>query len=266
MEEESFDERRLKRESVGSRKIILRVDGSEETPFDYYRSDADPLLKAFVQRDFGINSSSIPSPTHIDVMQNHELVNYEPASDIGHFRFAPKGALMKDLLEDLAEDIAIRRLGAVKIHTPLLYRAEQPDIADQAASFHERDYKVDLGDRQLILRFAGDFGLFSMMKDAKTSHRNLPVRVYEISSSFRFEKSGECSGLKRLRAFTMPDIHCFCGDMNQALEEYASLYKFYDSLLKEADLPFAVAFRVVDEFWKEHKDFLESRINCNCFC
>jgi threonyl-tRNA synthetase len=258
---DKYKEAKLKRESVISKNIVLRRSGLEDQlNILIVDCEKDPLLKTFLSNELGIKEIDKGTPPHVDIMKKRELVDYESASDIGHFRFYPKGALIKDLLEDLAEDIAVKRLKAIKIYTPLLYRMEQKDIADQAASFHERDYKINLEKRQLLLRFAGDFGLFSMMKDANLNHKNLPLRIYEISDSFRYEQSGACSGLKRLRGFTMPDIHCFCKDLDSALEEFSQLYKFYDQLLHEAGLPFAVAFRVVDDFWKTNKDFVVDRL------
>ena len=56
-----------------------------------------------------------------------------------------------------------------------------------------------------------------MATDFQLSYRSLPLRLYEMTRySFRREQSGELVGLRRLRAFTMPDCHAFCKDMNQA--------------------------------------------------
>jgi threonyl-tRNA synthetase len=60
-------------------------------------------------------------PPSIKIMQAMELAGYEPASDSGHFRFYPNGSLMLKLLEDWAEEIAIKRFGAMQIETPVLY-------------------------------------------------------------------------------------------------------------------------------------------------
>lgn len=261
MEKEDLKKAKEKREKVSSRSVILTQSGEEYalTP-EVADVQNDPLLKSFALRELGELEAEKKSPPHIDIMRHHELVDYEPSADIGHFRFYPNGALIKNLLEDLAEDIAINKLGATRIETPVLFRTEKKDIAEQAASFHERDYRIALDDRQLLLRFAGDFGLFSMMKDSRATYKHLPIRIYEISPSFRLEQSGECSGLKRLRAFTMPDIHCFCGDLESALEEYAKLYKFYDHILNEAQLPFAVAFRTIEDFWENKKQYLVDRL------
>ncbi|HID91311.1 TPA: hypothetical protein EYP44_05060, partial [Candidatus Bathyarchaeota archaeon] len=102
-------------------------------------------------------------PPHIGMMRRLEIADYEEASDIGHLRFYPKGALMKELLEDWAIKIA-SEMGAIRIETPILYRADEEDIREQAMRFEARDYKVQAGKRKLFLRFAGDFGVFRMMK------------------------------------------------------------------------------------------------------
>src|SRR3990172_6317411 len=188
-------------------------------------------------------------------MQALELVDYEPAADSGHFRLYPKGALIFELLRLWATDIAREKLGCVQIETPILYDWAQPDINEQAKSFHERHYRITTDEgRTFVLRFAGDFGLFRMLADATLSYRNLPLRVYEFSKSFRFEQRGEVAGLKRLRAFHMPDIHCFTADVPGGWEEYRLLYEAYDGFVKDSGISYAIAFRVVDSFYREHKD------------
>ena len=168
----------------------------------------------------------VPPPS-IKIMRQLELIDYEPASDSGHFRFYPKGALMLKLLERWAEEIAINRLGSMQIETPILYVGAHPAIRSQGESFHERHYLVKIPyppdqpnestlEKEFVLRFAGDFGLFCMVSDAQVSYKHLPLRIYEYSKSYRYERSGELVGLRRLRGFSMPDIHSFCADIQQS--------------------------------------------------
>jgi threonyl-tRNA synthetase len=144
----------------------------------------------------------------------------------------------------------------MEIETPLLYDWAQPDIRAQGESFHERHYNVvsPNKNKELVLRFAGDFGLFRMMKDAQFSYRQLPVRVYEFSKSFRYERRGELSGLRRLRSFSMPDLHSFCADIQQGWEEYGELYRNYTDLADATGVEYAIAFRVVAEFYEDFKE------------
>ena len=189
-------------------------------------------------------------------MRDLELVDYEPASDKGHFRMYPKGALIFNLLHAWAEEIALNRLNAYSIETPIIYDYDEPDIRAQAESFHERHYRVEIPnnpDKKFLLRFAGDFGLFRMMKDAQLTYKHLPVRMYEFAPSFRYERSGELAGLRRLRGFWMPDIHSFCTDLEQGLNEYKELFCRYTDLTNGAGVQYALAFRVVKNFYDENK-------------
>lgn len=242
-----------------SEYIILTPEGKEHG-LDLKNVDAceglrgRTLLRQFVLSE-ELGQKPGEEPAHLKLMRRLELVDYEPASDTGHFRFYPNGALIKGLLEDLAVQLA-NEIGASRIETPVLYRADEPDIAEQAARFYQKDYKIKLPNRTLLLRFAGDFGLFKLMKQTGMSYKQMPVRIFELSPSYRLEQSGECVGLKRLRAFTMPDVHCFCRDLKQGLEEYERLFMAYTKVQDAMGLDYVVAFRMVKEFYEQNRAFL----------
>lgn len=252
----------LNREDINAkiqkRQILLDAQGNEYSVNNKVQMDEIcgkfEILKKFLLDENGQNATG-EMPPSIKAMQRLELVDYEPASDSGHFRFYPKGTLVFDLIKDWADEIALNRLNALKIETPLIYNYDEPDIKQQVESFHERHYIVNSSDseKEFILRFAGDFGLFRMMKDAKVNYRNLPLRIYEYSKSFRYEKSGELTGLKRLRAFSMPDIHSFTKDLKEGFKEYKEIYKSYFDLAKAMEIKFVVIFRAVEDFYYEHK-------------
>ena len=242
---------------VSSRRIVLTQDG-EEHELDLSNIEgckplmSNPALRQLViSEELGRKPGE--EPAHIDLMRRLELVDYEPASDTGHFRFYPNGALVKGLLEDFAVQIA-EKIGASKIETPVLYRADEPDIAEQATKFFQKDYKIRFPNRTLLLRFSGDFGLFKMMKNTLMSYKQMPVRIFELSPSYRLEQSGETVGLKRLRAFTMPDIHCFCRDLEEGIKEYELLFKTYARMTELMEVDYVVVFRVVEEFYIQNRD------------
>ena len=73
-------------------------------------------------------------------------------------------------------------------------------------------------DREKLV-VAACFGMFSIMRDMHISKNTLPLKMYKLSTySFRHEQKGEVIGLKRLRAFTMPDMHSLCTDMPEAMK------------------------------------------------
>jgi threonyl-tRNA synthetase len=245
-------------EKIAKTFYILTPEG-EEFPVDLENIDSlrildkHPSLKTFILAE-EIGRTKGVEPPSIRAMQKLELVDYEEASDRGHFRMFPKGHLVFSLLEAWAQEIALDRIGAIQIDTPVLYDWSFPDIRSQGMSFHERHYTLKTDEnREFVLRFAGDFGLFRMMKGATLSYRNLPLRVYEFSKSFRLEQRGELTGLKRLRAFHMPDVHCFTKDIDDGWKEYMLLYKNYSDLADATGVEYVVAFRIVQEFYDKYK-------------
>ncbi|MFX1510143.1 MAG: threonine--tRNA ligase [Promethearchaeota archaeon] len=241
-------------------KYLIIDSKGVEKPLDLDDLDSQVAVKGelrtFIETE-ELGRAAKGEPPHIRIMRQLELIDYEPASDVGHFKFYPKGALLKELLEDYVHTIAVDMIGAMRIETPLMYRISQKDIAEQAEKFLEKDYRIKLSkDKELLLRFAGDFGLFSTMKNTQMSHRQLPVRIFELSPSFRLEKRGECVGLRRLRAFTMPDIHCFCADYEQGKQEFAMITKNYDTLIHGLGIDYLLVFRIVEEYYEQTKDLL----------
>ncbi|RLG54173.1 MAG: threonine--tRNA ligase [Thermoproteota archaeon] len=240
-------------EEEAESKLLVLTPSGEELPADPAKvAELDSELAELIKIELGGERASA-KPFHTEAMRRLELVDYEPAADVGHFRFYPKGTLLKRLLEDLALDIA-HSLGAMEIETPLFYREDVEEIREQAEKFREKDYEIDLDGRRLIVRFAGDFGLFEMLKTTTLTYRSLPARFYEISPSFRYEQRGECVGLRRLRSFTMPDIHCFTASLEGGVKEFIMLFKRYTDLLRALQIDFAVAFRVVEEFYSRLKE------------
>lgn len=256
---------------VESEFFVLNFDGSE-TPInlkdegilnEQLLKSHPSLRKVIAYEEFKIKEGE--TPPSVSAMRRLEIADHEENSDSGHLRFYPKGTLLYKLLSDWAEDIALNRLKCMEIETPLIYNWNKPEIKGQGESFHERHYSVLVPDeksesgrfaasKEFVLRFAGDFGLFSMLKDTKISYKQLPLRFYEFSKSFRYEKSGELSGLRRLRGFTMPDIHSFCLNLEEGFNEYQVLYRTYADLAEATNIEYAVVFRIVKDFYDKYKD------------
>ncbi|MFB6088979.1 MAG: threonine--tRNA ligase [Candidatus Aenigmatarchaeota archaeon] len=257
---EKEETREDKVSEIESKYYVLTPEGKEmeidmDDPSSLERIE-DENLKTFIKSEEMLGQPK-EMPPSIEKMKELELVDYEPASDSGHFRFYPKGTILFDLLKMWADEIALNKLNSVEIDTPILYDWSQPDIREQGGSFHQRHYSVSVPDnenKEFILRFAGDFGLFRIMRDSTLSYKNLPINVYEFSKSFRYEQKGELSGLRRLRAFHMPDIHSFARDIDQGWDVYEDIYKNYNDHAEGADIDFTIAFRVVEDFYEDNKD------------
>jgi threonyl-tRNA synthetase len=104
-----------------------------------------------------------------------------------------------------------------------------------------------------------------MAKDFQLSYKNLPLKLYELTRySFRREQSGELVGLRRLRAFTMPDCHAMCKDMNQAKEEFRKRFDLSRDVLKGLGIEnddYEMAIRFTEEFYNENKPLIQELVS-----
>jgi len=113
------------------------------------------------------------------------------------------------------------------------------------------------GKKDLMLRYACCFGAFRVLSDSFLTWKNLPVGIYELSTySFRLEKKGEVVGLKRLRGFTMPDLHTVCADLTQSMEEFQKQIDMCKKTGEDLKVNYEVIFRTTAEFMQENKDWI----------
>ncbi|HIE23779.1 MAG TPA: threonine--tRNA ligase [Candidatus Korarchaeota archaeon] len=216
----------------------------------------DEEFKSFVEYEIGPHSRLvIIQPPHVELMKKLGLVDYDKYSDVGNMRWYPAGRMMKKAIEEYVFR-KVMEFGAMPIETSIIVRLEHPAILKQVNSFPARQYRFEIDGKEMILRVASDYLLFGMASDLKLSYRNLPARFYELAKSFRYEKRGEVVGLRRLRAFTMPDLHTFCSDMDQAIEEFRRQFELCREVMEELGIRFQVAFRVVREFFDENREWI----------
>src|SRR5207245_5750990 len=177
--------------------------------------------------------------------------------------FYPNRRLIKSLIEQYVTD-RVTDYGGMEVETPIMYDSHHPSMESYFHRFPARQYNVHSEGKQLFLRFAACFGQFLMAKDFQLSYKNLPLKLYELTRySFRKEQSGELVGLRRLRAFTMPDCHAMCKDMEQAKEEFRKRFDLSREVIKGVGLDesdWEMAIRFTEEFYNENKSLIEELV------
>ena len=246
--------------------FIMRLDG-EMTPVEEFDFTEHPTLEKFARYEIEKARAVQEVPPHVNLMKKLGLVDYESGSDSGNFRWYPKGRLVKSLLEDFVTQKVIE-YGAMEVETPIMYDFEHPSLADYLNRFPARQYLLKSGERDFFLRFSACFGQFLMLHDTQISYRQLPLKIYELAKySFRREKSGELSGLRRLRTFTMPDCHALCGDLDQAKKEFLARFMLCKEILEEGlelrSEDYELAIRFTKDFYEQNKDFITSLAKMN---
>jgi len=238
---------------------ILDLNG-KLTPYNDFNYKGNEDLQKFMNYEVSGSRLVTVQPPHTKLMKKLELVDYEPRADPGHLRWYPRGELIRNILIRYLMD-KMQNLGAMQVETPVMFTTKNPIIKQHLKKWTERQYLVKSGDKTLFLRFASDFGLFFMLSDLNISYRNLPMRLYELTKySFRHEQSGEVVGLRRLRAFTMPDLHTLCASVDSAIKEFEKQFQICINFMNDIETEYEVGFRVVKEFWDEKKDWILSLI------
>ena len=253
-------------EELKSSWFIMWPDG-KMIPVEEFDFAEHPTLEKFARYEMEKARAVQEVPPHVNLMKKLGLVDYEPGSDSGNFRWYPKGRLVKSLLEDFVTQKVIE-YGAMEVETPIMYDFEHPSLADYLNRFPARQYLLKSGERDFFLRFSACFGQFLMLHDTQISYRQLPLKIYELAKySFRREKSGELSGLRRLRTFTMPDCHALCGDLDEAKKEFLTRFMLCKEILEEGlelrEEDYELAIRFTKDFYEQNKDFITSLAKMN---
>jgi len=239
---------------------VMEPDG-KLTPANAY-SSADSEFQDILRYELGqyVTRSAESELPHIRLMKEKELVEYEPLSDVGHLKWLPKGKLIRDLLIDYTYLLSVS-YGAMPVETPVMYDLSSKAVSEHASKFGERQYRLKAGSRDMMLRFAACFGMFSMMHEMHLTSKDLPLKLYELSTySFRYEQRGEVTGLKRQRAFTMPDMHTACKDMNEAKRFFLEQLRLGFKSGLDLAIKYEPIFRSTKTFYEENKTWVQQMV------
>jgi threonyl-tRNA synthetase len=262
-EEREITSDALKGESkITSYWKILSTDGTLSSIGDF-NFDNYKKLEILAKYESAKKRAVDEPPPHVALMKKMAIADYEPASDSGNMRFFPNGRLIKSLIERYVTD-RVKEYGGYEVETPIMYDSHHPSMVSYFNRFPARQYNIDSEGKKLFLRFAACFGQFLMANEYQMSYKNLPYRLYELTRySFRREQSGELVGLRRLRAFTMPDCHAFCKDVKQSIDEIKVRFDLSRSVLKELGIEgtdYEMAIRFTEDFYNENKSAIEELV------
>ena len=260
--EEETSEAVKSESKIKSYWYIMELDGSMKE-FSDFNFAKHQNLEALAKYESVKKRSVDEAPPHVSLMKKLAIADYEPASDSGNMRFYPNGRLIKSQIERYVTD-RVRDYGGYEVETPIMYDSHHPSMESYFNRFPARQYSINAEGKHLFLRFAACFGQFLMASDFQMSYKNLPYRLYELTRySFRREQSGELVGLRRLRAFTMPDCHAFCRDIPQAIDELKTRFDLSKDVLNDLGLDdndYEMAIRFTEDFYNEHKDIVHELV------
>jgi len=167
---------------------------------------------------------------HRKLGQELDLFSIQELAGPGLIFFHPKGGAVRKIIEDWMRDQYLAR-GYALVYTPHVMRHNLWKISGHAGFYSENMFKpMELDDAEYQLKPMNCPGHILIYADRQRSYRDLPVRLGELGTVYRYERSGVMHGLLRVRGFTQDDAHIFCTP-DQIEDEIVNCLKFATDVL-----------------------------------
>ena len=163
-----------------------------------------------------------------------ELELFTVSEDVGSGLplWLPKGATIRRLLEDYILERE-REAGYQHVYTPSLAKVDLYVRSGHWAHYHEDMFPpMDLETEQMVLRPMNCPHHILVYESKPRSYRDLPLRLAELGTMYRYERSGVLSGLSRVRCMTLNDAHIFCTP-EQIKEEFSNVMKLVERAYRD---------------------------------
>jgi threonyl-tRNA synthetase len=139
-----------------------------------------------------------------------DLFSVQELAGPGLIFFHPKGGMIRKIIEDWMRDQYLKR-GYSLVYTPHVMRYDLWKTSGHANFYSQNMFsRMELDDAEYQLKPMNCPGHILIYSDKQHSYRDLPVRLGELGTVYRYERSGVLAGLFRVRGFTQDDAHIFC--------------------------------------------------------
>lgn len=141
----------------------------------------------------------------------------------------PKGALLRTMLEDYLKKEHLRR-GYQLAVIPHIMKADIWKISGHYDYYRENMFMFEIEGKEYGIKPMNCPGHIMIYKSRIRSYRELPIRIFELGTVYRYERAGVLHGLLRVRGFTQDDAHIFCRP-DQLEEEIGKVIDFVKDVL-----------------------------------
>jgi threonyl-tRNA synthetase len=139
-----------------------------------------------------------------------DLFSIQELAGPGLIFWHPKGGIIRKQMEDWMREEYIKR-GYSLVYTPHVMRKQLWQTSGHEGYYAQNMFDtMELDDAEYRLKPMNCPGHVLIYKDSLKSYRDLPVRLGELGTVYRYERSGVMHGLLRVRGFTQDDAHIFC--------------------------------------------------------
>jgi threonyl-tRNA synthetase len=169
---------------------------------------------------------------HRRVGKELELFTVSELVGAGLPLWLPKGATVRRVLEEYILERE-RATGYQHVYTPDLAKVELYQKSGHWEHYHEDMFPpMDLETEQMVLRPMNCPHHILIYKSKMRSYRDLPVRLAELGTMYRYERSGVLSGLSRVRSMTLNDAHIFCTP-DQIKAEFTAVMQLVEAAYRD---------------------------------
>lgn len=170
---------------------------------------------------------------HRKLGQQLEIFTISEAVGQGLILWLPKGQMIKEQLENWARQTEKDR-GYQHVTTPNIGKTRLYQTSGHLPYYKDDMYPVMKGEKgeEYILKPMNCPHHHQIFLAKKRSYKELPLRIAEFGTCYRFEASGELFGLMRVRGFTQNDAHIYCSQ-KQAVDEFVSVMKLHEYYYKQ---------------------------------
>ena len=161
-----------------------------------------------------------------------DLISIQELAGPGLIFWHPKGGIIRKEMEDWMREQYVKR-GYSLVYTPHVMRKQLWQTSGHEGYYGQNMFDaMELDDAEYRLKPMNCPGHILIYKDSLRSYRDLPVRLGELGTVYRYERSGVMHGLLRVRGFTQDDAHIFCTP-DQIEKEIADCVEFARDVLKD---------------------------------
>ncbi|MGB9730082.1 MAG: threonine--tRNA ligase [Thermoprotei archaeon] len=198
-----------------------------------------------------------------------DLYSFHEEAGIGLVLFHPKGMIIRQELINLMREVN-KNLNYMEVYTPHVYRAELWKVSGHYEHYRDKMLLFNVKDEEYGVKPMNCPGHILIYKSSLKSYRDLPFKLSEFGTVYRWEQEGELYGLLRLRGFTQDDGHAFLRE-DQVKDEVKNILNEVIRILglfgfKKDDVRISLSTRPshsigTDEQWRKAEKALKEALD-----
>lgn len=252
-----------------SNKNVFVFDGKSISIFGDHENIEQCVVDLY-NEEYDISSFENKSIKEEVIQTIHDLgFEWDPLSEKGYMRFRPYAVSMMEAMKQYIWNLVSGFCNKIdipfqKIEGGELYSMNNPNInkhtalATASMMYGENMLMVTGGASEQILRFSGCCNKLGMLQSKKIKCSDLPLGIFEISKSYRFEKKERLNYCERVRCFHLPELHIVTTGLDESIKIILSAHEYIIEHLRGLGYDFVLMCSATEEFINNNIDFIQT--------